>query len=174
MLSLAAALRQVKLSGCGRAGAEGSRHMLDFAIERGAIMSRNLPVDTVLAFLEQINARNVDGLCALMTDDYVILNGLGNRMQGRESMRKVGPDTFACFLIIKCRTRTFFRRAMWWRHLAPPKNARRQGGTSEGKPLERVGGPARCRARWLDRGMAGVRGQSEREKDYGCAKSVGR
>ena len=37
MLSLAAALRQVKLSGCGRAGAEGSRRMLDFAIERGAI-----------------------------------------------------------------------------------------------------------------------------------------
>jgi ketosteroid isomerase-like protein len=62
--------------------------MLDFAIERGAIMSGNLPVDTVLAFLEQINARNMDGLCALMTDDHVFLDGLGNRMQGRESMRK--------------------------------------------------------------------------------------
>jgi ketosteroid isomerase-like protein len=62
--------------------------MLDFAIERGAIMSGNLPVDTVLAFLEQINARNMGGLCALMTDDHVFLDGLGNRMQGRESMRK--------------------------------------------------------------------------------------
>src|SRR4249920_2422600 len=99
MLSLAAALRQVKqsgcgLSGCGRAGAEGSQHMLDFAIERGAIMSGNLPVDTVLAFLEQINARNMDGLCALMTDDHIFLDGLGNRMQGRESMRKGWAEYF--------------------------------------------------------------------------------
>jgi ketosteroid isomerase-like protein len=71
--------------------------MLDFAIERGAIMSGNLPVDTVLAFLEQINARNVDGLCALMTGDHVFLDGLGNRMQGRESMRKGWAGYFRMF-----------------------------------------------------------------------------
>jgi ketosteroid isomerase-like protein len=71
--------------------------MLDFAIERGAIMSGNLPVDTVLAFLEQINARNVDGLCALMTDDHVFLDGLGNRMHGRASMRKGWAEYFRMF-----------------------------------------------------------------------------
>jgi len=70
--------------------------MLDFAIERGAIMSGNLPVDTVLAFLEQINARYRDGLCALMTDDHVFLDGLG-RMQGRESMRKGWAEYFRLF-----------------------------------------------------------------------------
>jgi hypothetical protein len=46
--------------------------MLDFAIKRGAIMSGKSPVETVLAFLEQINARNVDGLCALMTGDHFV------------------------------------------------------------------------------------------------------
>ena len=34
---------------------------------------------------------------------------------------RVGPNIFACFLTIECRTRIFFRRAMWSRHLAPPK-----------------------------------------------------
>jgi ketosteroid isomerase-like protein len=71
--------------------------MLDFAIERGANMSRKLPVDTVLAFLEQINARNVDGLCALMTEDHVFLDGLGNRMQGKEVMRKGWAGYFRMF-----------------------------------------------------------------------------
>jgi ketosteroid isomerase-like protein len=51
-------------------------------------MSGKLPVDAVLAFLEQINAGTVDGLCALMTEDHLFVDGLGNRMQGRESMRK--------------------------------------------------------------------------------------
>jgi ketosteroid isomerase-like protein len=82
--------------------------MLDFAIERGAIMSGNLPVNTMLAFLEQINARNVHGLCASMTDDHVFLDGLGNRMQGGESMRKGWAVNVACFLTIECHTRTFF------------------------------------------------------------------
>jgi ketosteroid isomerase-like protein len=71
--------------------------MLDFAIERGAIMSGNLPVNIMLAFLEQINARNVDGLCASMTDDHVFLDGLGNRMQGGESMRKGWAGNFRLF-----------------------------------------------------------------------------
>lgn len=60
-------------------------------------MSGNLPVNTMLAFLEQINARNVDGLCASMTDDHVFLNGLGNRMQGGESMRKGWAGNFRLF-----------------------------------------------------------------------------
>jgi ketosteroid isomerase-like protein len=86
--SLAAASRQVKLSGCGSAGAEGSQRVLDFAIERGAIMSGKSPVDTVLAFLEHINAGSVDGLCALMTEDHLFVDGLGNSVQVREAMRK--------------------------------------------------------------------------------------
>jgi len=60
-------------------------------------MSGNLPVDTVLAFLEEVNARYRDGLCALMTDDHVFLVGLGHRMQGRESMRKGWAEYFRLF-----------------------------------------------------------------------------
>jgi len=71
--------------------------MLDFAIERGLIMSGKLPVDTVLAFLEQINVRNVDGLCALMTEDHVFADGLGNRVQGREAMRQGWAGYFRMF-----------------------------------------------------------------------------
>jgi ketosteroid isomerase-like protein len=71
--------------------------MLDFAIERGAIMSGKLPVDAVLAFLEKINARHVDGLCALMTEDHVFVDGLGNRRQGRETMRKGWAGYFRMF-----------------------------------------------------------------------------
>ena len=43
-------------------------------------MSGKLPVDTVLAFLEQINAGNADGLCALVTEDHLLVDGLGNRL----------------------------------------------------------------------------------------------
>ena len=60
-------------------------------------MSGKSPVDTVLAFLKQINARNVDGLSALMTEDHVFVDGLGNRMQGREAMRKGWAGYFRMF-----------------------------------------------------------------------------
>jgi ketosteroid isomerase-like protein len=60
-------------------------------------MTEKLPVETVLAFLEQIHARNVDGLCALMTEDHLFVDGLANRMQGRESMRKGWAGYFRMF-----------------------------------------------------------------------------
>lgn len=46
------------------------------------------PVHVVLSFLKAINAANVDGLCALMSDDHVFVDGLGSRVQGKETMRK--------------------------------------------------------------------------------------
>jgi uncharacterized protein (TIGR02246 family) len=60
-------------------------------------MSGKLPEDTVLAFLEQINAGNVDGLCALMTEDHLFVDGLGNRLQSREAMRKGWAGYFRMF-----------------------------------------------------------------------------
>ena len=44
-------------------------------------MSGKSPVDTVLDFLEHINAGSVDGLCALMTEDHLLVDGLGNSVQ---------------------------------------------------------------------------------------------
>jgi ketosteroid isomerase-like protein len=60
-------------------------------------MSSANPVDVVLAFMERINAADVDGLCALMAEDHIFLDGLGNRMQGREAMRKGWAGYFRMF-----------------------------------------------------------------------------
>ena len=84
-------------------------------------MIGKLPVDTVLAFLEQINAGNVDGLCTLMTEDHLFVDGLGNRLQGREAMRKGWAGYFRMFPDYRVSHPDVFRRAMGWRHLALPK-----------------------------------------------------
>ena len=60
-------------------------------------MSTREPVEVVLAFLDRISARDVDGLCALMTEDHLLVDGLGNRMRGRDVMRKAWTTYFALF-----------------------------------------------------------------------------
>jgi len=60
-------------------------------------MSSANPIDVVLAFMERINAADVDGLCALMTEDHVFVDGLGNRMQSREAMHKGWAGYFRMF-----------------------------------------------------------------------------
>ena len=60
-------------------------------------MSAKGPVDVVLSFLEAINAANVDVLCALMSDDHIFVDGFGNRVQGKESMRKGWKGYFQWF-----------------------------------------------------------------------------
>ena len=60
-------------------------------------MATKEPIDVVLAFMDRINARDVEGLCALMSDDHLFVDGLGNRMQGREAMRKGWAGYFAWF-----------------------------------------------------------------------------
>src|SRR5208282_4821724 len=71
--------------------------MLDFRRKRGHFMKSTAPVDVVLAFMERINAADVDGLCALMTEDHLFVDGLGNRMQGREMMRQGWAGYFRMF-----------------------------------------------------------------------------
>jgi ketosteroid isomerase-like protein len=50
-------------------------------------MDSQQPVAIVLSFIDRINAVDVDGLCALMTEDHVFVDGLGNRVVGREKLR---------------------------------------------------------------------------------------
>ena len=45
------------------------------------------PVETVLEFMERINQRDPAKLGALMTEDHVFLDALGNTIRGREKMR---------------------------------------------------------------------------------------
>jgi len=51
------------------------------------------PTDVVVAFLEKINAHDVDGLCALMTPDHVFIDACDMRGEGVEAMR-VGWKTY--------------------------------------------------------------------------------
>jgi ketosteroid isomerase-like protein len=60
-------------------------------------MTGKQPVDTVLSFLEAINTANVDRLCTLMSEDHVFVDGLGNRVQGKETMRKGWEGYFQWF-----------------------------------------------------------------------------
>jgi ketosteroid isomerase-like protein len=45
------------------------------------------PTEIVLDFLERINQHDVDKLAALMTEDHVFIDSLGNTVNGREKMR---------------------------------------------------------------------------------------
>jgi len=42
--------------------------------------------DTVFAFIDRINAHDVDGLAELMTDDHRFIDAHGNEVVGREKM----------------------------------------------------------------------------------------
>jgi ketosteroid isomerase-like protein len=42
--------------------------------------------DTILAFIDRINAHDVDGLAAMMSDDHTFIDAHGNQVSGREKM----------------------------------------------------------------------------------------
>jgi ketosteroid isomerase-like protein len=52
------------------------------------------PSEIVSAFVERINVHDVDGLCALMEDEHVFIDGLGATVTGREAMRKAWRSYF--------------------------------------------------------------------------------
>ena len=45
------------------------------------------PLEVTQAFVDRINAHDVAGLAALMTDDHRFVDSLGNGVDGREAMR---------------------------------------------------------------------------------------
>jgi ketosteroid isomerase-like protein len=60
-------------------------------------MTQKEPMQVVIEFIERINAADVDGLCALMTEDHVFVDGLGNRFAGRAAMRGGWKMYFSMF-----------------------------------------------------------------------------
>ncbi len=60
-------------------------------------MDSQAPADVVLAFMDRINAADVDGIVALMTDDHIFIDGLGNRVVGKEKMRGGWKYYFSMF-----------------------------------------------------------------------------
>ena len=53
------------------------------------------PLDVVRTFVDRINARDVDGLATLMTDDHRFVDSLGTVIAGRDSMRAGWAAYFA-------------------------------------------------------------------------------
>ena len=45
-----------------------------------------LAIETVLGFLERINDRDADKLAALMTEDHIFVDSLGQTVRTREKM----------------------------------------------------------------------------------------
>ena len=54
-------------------------------------------LDVALAFVEQINRRDVSGLVALMTEDHRFVDGLGQEVRGRKQMEQGWGGYFAWF-----------------------------------------------------------------------------
>ena len=52
-------------------------------------------IETVLRFLELINERNVDKLVAIMTEDHVFIDSLGQAVRGREKIRTAWRGYYA-------------------------------------------------------------------------------
>ena len=55
------------------------------------------PAETALAFIACINAHDVDGLIALMSEDHQFVDSLGHSFHGREGMRTAWEGYFAWF-----------------------------------------------------------------------------
>ena len=46
------------------------------------------PLEVARAFVDRINAHDVDGLCALMTEDHLLMDGSGASVSGRASVAR--------------------------------------------------------------------------------------
>jgi uncharacterized protein (TIGR02246 family) len=55
------------------------------------------PLDVTQAFVDRINAHDVKGLVALMTEDHVFIDALGAETCGRKQMRKAWQGYFETF-----------------------------------------------------------------------------
>ena len=53
------------------------------------------PRATALAFLDRINAHDVDGIVGLLSDEYQFVNSSGDQFSGRQFMRETWADQFA-------------------------------------------------------------------------------
>jgi len=64
-------------------------------VDGGDIQKMMTATDTVLEFMERINRRDAEGLAALMTEDHVFTDSLGQTVRGRDNMRAGWKGYFA-------------------------------------------------------------------------------
>jgi ketosteroid isomerase-like protein len=60
-------------------------------------MASKHPIEIVLSFVDRINAHNVEGICALLTPDHVLVDSLGSKFSGVENLRKGWASYFTWF-----------------------------------------------------------------------------
>lgn len=60
-------------------------------------MTENTPLAVVMQFVEQINARDVDALCNLMTEDHIFIDSTGAQSAGREAICEGWKGYYAMF-----------------------------------------------------------------------------
>ena len=65
-------------------------------------------VRVVQTFIERINARDVEGICALMTDDHTFLDALGATISGADHLRTGWKTYFSWFPDYTLRAEHFF------------------------------------------------------------------
>jgi ketosteroid isomerase-like protein len=68
------------------------------------------PLEIFCAFISEINNRDVDALCALMTEDHTFVDSLGNVFNGRETMRNGWTQYFALFPDYRIACEEFFKQ----------------------------------------------------------------
>jgi ketosteroid isomerase-like protein len=64
-------------------------------------MDQQKPTTVVLQFIDRINAADVSGMCDLMAEDHVFIDGLGNRVVGREKLRAGWKGYFSLFPVYR-------------------------------------------------------------------------
>ena len=92
-------------------------------------------------FIDRINAGDIDGFCALMTEDPLFIDGLGNTVSGRDKLRAGWKTYLEWFPDYRISHKDIFEDhgtvAVFWfskRHLCG------QWPPAKGKPLGRSGG----------------------------------
>ena len=64
--------------------------------------------DTVLAFIDRINAQDVDGVAELMTDDHRFVDAHGNEVMGKGSMTAGWRGYFVMFPVYSIEVNEIF------------------------------------------------------------------
>jgi len=68
------------------------------------------PLEVFCSFVTQINNRDIDALCKLMTENHTFVDSLGNVFNGRETMRNGWAQYFALFPDYRISCEEFFKQ----------------------------------------------------------------
>jgi hypothetical protein len=136
-------------------------------------MENKEPIQVVLSFLDRINLHDVDGICALMTQDHTFIDGLGNKFSGVENLRKGWASYFSWFPDYAISHEDVLGSGQI---VLLTGTARGTYAVAGKLPKEKPLGGSRCLEsgcqKWPNRRVARVRGQSTRPQDHGREPSL--